>query len=115
MNKQIAIKFGDNDFTKIYRVFGEVLQDILIDDKIKIDKDYIIALWKESCYGLYILFQNQLDYDSVNGRISTGEYLKTRLYVRVYLDDEVDRLLGDSSSNYDSELLYIDKHTVCLI
>lgn len=117
--EKIAIDFGDNDFTTIYRVFGEAIQDILTDPTYRkeITKDSIIELWNQSCYGLYVLFQNRLEYGNVIERTHTGKYLQLDLQDihRVYFNEEVDEYLNEIKMDGNMEVLYIDGYSIQII
>ncbi len=117
--EKIAISFGDNDFTTIYRVFGEAIQDILTDTTYRkeITKDLIVELWNQSCYGLYILFQNRLEYENTIERINTGKYLQFDLQDihRVYFNEEVDEYLNAIEMDGNMEVLYVDGYSIQII
>jgi hypothetical protein len=106
MNK-IAINFRDNDFVQTHLAFGNALLKILCDDNLakKIDKDYIIELYKRSISGIFWAFQDQLDGDL---EWDPSTYLKLE-HKHIFFDDEVNNLLnGDYFTN--SELLIVDKY-----
>lgn len=117
--EKIAISFGDNDFTTIYRVFGEAIQDILTDKTYRkeITKDSIIELWNQSCYGLYVLFQNRLEYGDVFERRNTEKYLQFDLkdVSKVYFNEEVDEYLHSIEMDGNMEVLYIDGYSIQII
>ena len=113
---KIAIKFKDHDFNEVYLAFGDVIQDIILHRNYYDIRKNIKELWEESCYGLYILYQNLLDYDSHDERIKTGEWL-VNCYSTVYFDEEIDEEISSllENDNYDLELLYIDENIVKIL
>ena len=93
MINNIAINFHDNDFWRTYEAFGMAMKEMIHNKEAIITKELIRDLWNESCYGLYVLYQNQFKYNSDDARKSTGIYLQLGDTDDIYINEEANEYL----------------------
>lgn len=106
----ILLRFGDNDFHKTLRAFGELLT---LDQPENLTKYQVVELWNELSFGLYLLAQNQWRYkDSPEEKAHIRNYLKIQESFpsgapRVLIGEEVKKYLEDNATQGNYEWLFV--------
>lgn len=114
--KRFLLKFGDNDFGRTLRAFGNLFMNPEFGDAFDwLTRERIVELWNELSYGLYLMHQKMPAEARTLARVGVLDPRSnsTRSYLNVppedvFLDDDAVEYMNANASMWNHSWLFVD-------